>query len=206
MSPAAVGRLGLVAAFAANLIASPNAWAAQSREPVTVADTAAAVRWNVLAQRLWSEADVARRPAREKAEAGDSTALHRFAALPAPQRLMTVLSVAQYHAAAAPSPDRSAAVSAASAAVLEALLPDSASRAAVTRERARDRRAARTGVGGESAGARAAAQLLAWVDGDRHDAEWTGTVPTGDGMWRSRPGAVPGNAAWTLRHSVHSAI
>jgi len=179
--------------FTGSVLASRPA-AAQSLAPAV--DTAAAVRWNVLARQLWAAADARRRAA--QAAAGDSTALRALPGPSAQGRAMTLLAVAQYDASATAAPGaRATAVADASAAVLEPLFPDSASRSAIGRALARDHGTVRFAAGA-SPGARAAAWLLAWAAGDRHDARWTGAVPTGPGMWRGAPGVAPGSAALTL--------
>lgn len=187
-----------------------------------VADSAAAVRWNVLARRLWKDAAARFGAAQARAARGDPAAALAARTLtppPFPLRYLTVLGAAQYAAAAATPPrGRAAAVADASAAALGALLPDSVSRAAVAAAHARDLHArrlhardarardpragepTRSGApartpGASPAGVRAAARVLAWAAADRHDARWTGTVPTGPGMWRSAPGEEPVLAA-----------
>lgn len=168
-------------------------------------DTVVSLRWNLLVPRLWAEAQAARQAAQRAAAAGDSSALRSLAPLPQLTRLYTLLSVAQYEAVESARRDTSlsehAAVAAASAAVLTNLLPDAALRVMVAQELTRDLDAARSEAGGPAqagrrVGEELAEDLLTWARGDRMDAPWAGSIPTGPGMWRSAPGATPAGAAW----------
>ena len=162
------------------------------------------VRWNRLVPRLVDEAAASRRAAR-KAAAGDSAALRRIAQTPPPIlfRVYTLLSVAQYGAVnsardnRAVSPD--VAVAAASAAVLTQLFTDSAVRASIARELARDIDQARTrsrgaelAMAGRRLGEDVASRVIAWAPPLLNfAAPWNGTIPKGPGMWYSAPGIPP---------------
>ena len=166
------------------------------------ADTVPSVRWTAQVPRLWNEAGALRRAARE---AGDSAAMRAFRPLPNQFRVYVLMNMAQHQAAAAAAREggrasEAAAVTAASAAVLAELFPDSATDAAIAREAARELGAASSDAkvaAGERLGRQAAARVLERARTDNTDARWTGTVPTGEGMWRSAPGAAPAGAAIT---------
>lgn len=164
------------------------------------------VRWNRLVPTLVDEAAVSQRAARSAAAAaGDSAALRRIAQTPPPIlfRVYTLLSVAQYAAAnsardnRAVSPD--AAIATASGAVLTKLFTDSAVRASIARELARDIGQARTGsrgaeraIAGKRLGEDVASRVIAWAPPPGNfAAPWKGTIPTGPGMWYSAPGIPP---------------
>ena len=162
------------------------------------------VRWNRLVPRLVDEAAARRRAAR-RAAAGDSAALRRIAQTQPPIlfRVYTLLSVAQYGAATSARDDRSVsphvAVAAASAAVLTELFTDSAVRASIARELARDIDQARIGsrgaeraIAGRRLGEDVASRVIAWAPPPANfAAPWNGTIPTGPGMWYSAPGVPP---------------
>ena len=156
--------------------------------------------------RFVDEATARRRAARAAAKAaGDSAALRRIAQnqLPILFRVYTLLSVAQYGAVnsaannSAVSSD--AAVASASAAVLTELFTDSAVRATIARELARDLEQARTGsrgaeraIAGRSLGEDVARRVIAWAPPPGNfAAPWNGTIPKGPGMWYSAPGVPP---------------
>jgi len=166
----------------------------------------ASVRWNRLVPILVDENAARRRAARSAAAAaGDSAALRRIAQTPPPFlfRIYTLLSVAQYGAAnsardnRAVSPD--AAIASASAAVLTGLFTDSAVRASIARELARDLERARAGsrgaelaMAGQRLGEDVAARVTAWAPPPLSlMGPWNGTIPKGPGMWYSAPGIPP---------------
>jgi hypothetical protein len=181
-------------------------------QPAHASATAAAdsttesVRWNRLVPGIVDEATARRRAARAAAKAaGDSAALRRIAQnqLPILFRVYTLLSVAQYGAVnsaannSAVSSD--AAVASASAAVLTQLFTDSAVRATIDRELARDLEQGRTGsrgaeraIAGRSLGEDVARRVIAWAPPPGNfAAPWNGTIPKGPGMWYSAPGIPP---------------
>jgi len=162
------------------------------------------VRWNRLVPKLVDESAARRRAARTAA-AGDSAALRRIAQTPPPIlfRVYALLSVAQYGAANSARGERAVssdvAVAAASAAVLTELFRDSAVRASIARELARDIDQARTGsrgaelaMAGRRLGEDVASRVIAWAPPlPILAAPWKGTIPTGPGMWYSAPGIPP---------------
>lgn len=180
---------------------------AQSTSPGAPASSASpSVRWNRLVPVFADQLAVRRRAARKAAAAsGDSAALRRMAMTPPPIlfRVYTLLSIAQYAAVNSARDDRGvspdAAVAGASAAVLTDLYTDSAVRASIAGELARDLEQARTGAagpGGAAAGERLgediAHRVLAWAPPPiPFAAPYTGTIPTGPGMWYSAPGIPP---------------
>ena len=161
------------------------------------------VRWNRLVPGFVDEATARRRAARSAA-AGDSAALRRIAQTPPPIlfRVYTLLSVAQYAAANSAQINRvtaKAAVATASAAVLTELFIDSAVRASIARELARDLEQARMGgsgakrtMAGRRLGQDVAPRVMAWAPPSANfAAPWNGTIPKGPGMWYSAPGIPP---------------
>ena len=190
------------------LIAYPRAVLTAQIQPAhAVADSMpASVRWNRLVPRLVDENAARRRAARKAAAAvGDSAALRRIAQTQPPIlfRVYTLLSVAQYGAVNSARNNRAAspdvAVAAASAAVLTELFTDSAVRASIARELARDIDQARTGsrgaeraIAGRRLGEDVASRVIAWAPPLLSFAvPWKGTIPTGPGMWYSAPGIPP---------------
>ncbi|HEY6088215.1 MAG TPA: vanadium-dependent haloperoxidase [Gemmatimonadaceae bacterium] len=164
------------------------------------------VRWNRLVPRLVDENTARRRAARSAARAaGDSAALRRIAQSQPPIlfRVYSLLSIAQYGAANSAQNNRAvssdAAVAAASAAVLTQVFTDSAVRASIAGELARDIDRAGTGSGGpavaiagKSMGEDVASRVIAWAPPPPSLATpWKGTIPTGPGMWYSAPGIPP---------------
>jgi hypothetical protein len=164
------------------------------------------VRWNRLVPTLVDEAAASRRAARKAAAAaGDSAALRRIAQTPPPFlfRIYTLLSVAQYAAVnsardnRAVSPD--AAIASASATVLTQLFTDSAVRASIARELARDLERAQSGsrgaelaMAGRRLGEDVASRVIAWAPPPLSlVGPWNGTIPKGPGMWYSAPGIPP---------------
>ena len=169
-------------------------------------DTTVSVRWNRLVPTIVDEATARRRAARAAAKAaGDSAALRRLAQnqLPILFRVYTVLSVAQYGAVSSARDNRAvssnAAVASASAAVLTELFTDSAVRASIARELARDIEQARKGsrgaeraTAGRNLGEDVARRVIAWAPPPGNfAAPWNGTIPKGPGMWYSAPGIPP---------------
>ncbi|MEO5818808.1 MAG: vanadium-dependent haloperoxidase [Gemmatimonadaceae bacterium] len=178
-------------------------------KPVAVLTRAAAdsipvsVRWNRLVPRFVDENIASRRAAR-LAAGNDSAALRRIALTPPPIlfRVYTLLSVAQYGAVNAARSDRNvsveAAVASASAVVLSEMFLDSTVRASIARELARDIEKPRTGsrvaeraIAGKRIGEDVARRVISWAPPFDMIAPWSGTVPTGPGMWYSRPGLPP---------------
>jgi hypothetical protein len=170
------------------------------------ADTPVSVRWNRLVPRLVDENAASRRAARKAATAaGDSATLRRIVQTPPPFlfRVYTLLSVAQYAAVnsardnRAVSPD--AAIASASAAVLTQVYTDSAVRASIARELARDLERARTGsrgaelaMAGQRLGEDVVARVIAWAPPALSlMGPWNGTIPKGPGMWYSAPNVPP---------------
>ena len=164
------------------------------------------VRWNRLVPRLVDENAAIRRAARSAATAAhDSAALRRIAMTPPPIlfRVYTLLSVAQYGAVNSARDNRAVsadvAVAAASAAVLTQLFTDSAVRATIAGELARDikqarprSRGAELAMAGKHLGEDVAARVIAWSPPLLNfAAPWKGTIPTGPGMWYSAPGIPP---------------
>ncbi|HST08010.1 MAG TPA: vanadium-dependent haloperoxidase [Gemmatimonadaceae bacterium] len=176
------------------------------RDPLATADASSSVRWNRLVPVFADQLAGSRRAARKAAAAtGDSVALRRIAMTPPPIlfRVYTLLSIAQYAAVNSARDERGvsadAAVAAASAAVLADLYPDSAVRASIAGELARDVQHARSGApgaagaaAGERLGSDIADRLLAWAPPPiQLAAPYSGTIPTGPGMWYSAPGIPP---------------
>ena len=168
--------------------------------------TPTSVRWNRLVPTLVDESAARRRAARSAAAAaGDSATLRRIAQTQPPVlfRVYTLLSVAQYGAANSARDNRAvssdAAVAAASAAVLSDLFTDSAVRASIARELARDIEQARLGsrgaeraIAGRSLGEDVANRVIAWAPPSlKFAAPWNGTIPKGPGMWYTMPGVPP---------------
>jgi hypothetical protein len=163
------------------------------------------VRWNRLVPGFVDEAAASRQAARKAAAAaGDSATLRRIAQTPPTIlfRLYTPLSVAQYAAANSARDNRSVssdvAVASASAAVLSDIFTDSAVRASIARELARDIEHAGTGsraaervIASKSLGEDIAHRVLAWAPTLNLVAPWSGTIPKGPGMWYSAPGIPP---------------
>src|SRR2546423_1400913 len=190
------------------LLANParSALQSQAQPSAVTADTSVTVRWNRLVPRLFDE-NIASRPAAPRAAtaAGDSAALRRIAQTPPPFlfRIYTLLGVAQYAAVNAAHNDREvsadAAIASASAAALAEVFKDSAVRASIGRELARDLDRAKTGsrgaeraLAGQRLGEDVASRVMAWVPpAPALAGPWNGTIPTGPGMWYSVPGVPP---------------
>ena len=185
------------------LIVNPERAVLNAQAPAD--GTPVSVRWNRLVPKIIDEAAASRQAARRAAAAaGDSVALRRIAMTPPPIlfRVYSLLSVAQYGAVNSARGNRTVspdvAVAAASAAVLTQLFTDSAVRASIARELARDVDRARTGSRGEElamAGRRlgedVASRVVAWAPTVILAAPWSGTIPTGPGLWYSAPGIPP---------------
>jgi membrane-associated phospholipid phosphatase len=177
---------------------------AHAAAPAPADSISVTVRWNRLVPRFVDEA-IARRRAARSAAAGDSAALRRIAQTPPPIlfRVYTLLSVAQYAAVNSARDDRAVspgvAIAAASAAVLTELFTDSAVRASIAGELARDIDQARSGsrgakraMAGRRLGEDVASRVIAWAPPPPNLASpWKGTIPTGPGMWYSAPGIPP---------------
>ena len=179
---------------------------ARSAAPAQVASDSAplSVRWNRLVPTFADEATARRRAARRAATAaGDSAALRRLAQTPPPIlfRVYTLLSIAQYTAvntATDKTVSAEAAVAAASATVLAEQFTDSAVRASITRELTRDLERARTGsrgadraLAGKRLGEDVARRVMAWAPPINFAEAFTGTIPTGPGMWYTAKGLPP---------------
>ncbi|MFL5580833.1 MAG: vanadium-dependent haloperoxidase [Gemmatimonadaceae bacterium] len=162
------------------------------------ADTAAAVRWRVLA------AQIGRRITEARAAAPAAVAARPDVASARPNipgRNAVLMSVAMYLAAdsAAADPARPApraAVAAAAALVLKRFTEGTGPEA--ERHLAEDLAAARRAGASEASvqagvrvGRAAAERAMRWDERRRAGAPWTGTVPVGAGMWRSAPGREP---------------
>lgn len=172
----------------------------------TVDSAPASVRWNRLVPRFAEENSARRRAARAAAKtAGDSAALRRIAENQPPIlfRVYTLLSVAQYRAVNSARDNRAVssdvAVAAASAAVLTDQFTDSAVRASIAQELARDidraqagSRGAELATAGRRLGEDVASRVIAGAPPlANYAAPWKGTIPTGPGMWYSAPGIPP---------------
>ena len=168
------------------------------------------VRWNRLVPGFVEE-EASRRRAARAAAAGDAAALRRIDQNPPPFlfRVYGVLSVAQYAAVNAAKDKRSgsAAIASASAVVLTEFFTDSAVRASIERELARDVGNAAVGtrspnavLAGKRLGEDGARRVLAWVPPFTMIAPFKGSIPTGPGMWTSARGVPPiGTAMATSR-------
>ena len=197
VSPTRLLMLPLLA-FPSLAVLDPPIEPATARTQPAAADTlATSVRWNRLVPKFMDEAAARRKAARARA-AGDSAALRRIAQAQPPMlfRVYTVLSVAQYAAASSAQEHRSvsvkAAVASASAAILTELLTDSAVRASIARELARDIEQARGGSStAERLGADVARRILASAPTINLVAPWNGIIPKGPGIWYSARGVPP---------------
>ncbi|MEM1117144.1 MAG: vanadium-dependent haloperoxidase [Bacteroidota bacterium] len=160
-------------------------------------DTAASVRWTAFALDVWAEASDLRTQARAEAARGDSTGLRILRSLPPAGRLWPLLALAQHDAARLGE----AAVIGASAAALDALLPEAALRQRVAARLDAEVQAL-ADTSGLAAGRHATLARLAAAPDD--DPTWTGTVPEGPDVWRPYPNtepegaAVPGYRPWVL--------
>lgn len=169
--------------------------------PQRTENVTASVRWNRLVPTLVDQNAARRREIRKAATAaGDSATLKRLAQSPPPFlfRLYTLLSLAQYGAANSALGDRAvssdAAVAAASAVVLNQIYTDSAVRATIARELARDVASApaNRAEAGRRLGEDVANRVLAWAPPPMPlVGPFKGTIPTGPGMWYSAPNVPP---------------
>ena len=176
-------------------------------------DTTPAVRWNAVAYRFVNRTAPPTRSAQPAS--GPGTASRTIGPLRLRDRMNPLVNVVAYlaidsAARDATSPSRRAAVATAAASVLAVFLPDL--KAEFEREVEHDieleRRAGLSSAridGGARIGRVIAARTAKWAGAERDDVPWSGTVPTGSGMWRSAPGAQPGLTArlgdrpWALR-------
>jgi len=198
-------RAGVVSLIAVCLVVSASeSHTAPSLNGVRLApgDTAASVRWKLIAL---EQARRATARALRSAAGGDSAQLKALTGqvTGSTARLPAIVNVAMAHAADsaqgdAARPSTRTAVAAAAAAVITHFLAGAASEltGAVEQDVSAEKRAgvpaARINAGlrlGRAVGER----TLNWAKGDGSEApEWNGTIPTGAGMWWSRPGARPG--------------
>ena len=168
-------------------------------------NTPVSVRWNRLVPKLVDENAASRRAARAAATAAkDSAALRRIAMTQPPIlfRVYSLLSLAQYGAVNSARENRGAsqeaAIASASAAVLTQLYTDSAVRASIARELARDleqaqraSHSANRATAGRTLGEDVARRVIAWAPTINLMSPWNGTIPKGPGMWYSAPGIPP---------------
>ena len=192
----------------ARLLLLPLLFAYPERAPlnaqVQAADTAVTVRWNRLVPKFADDNSASRREARKAATAaGDSAALRRIAQTPPPFlfRIYALMSVAQYAAVNSAQDNRDvsadAAIATASAAILNQIYTDSAVRASIARELARDlqraqSRGADKAMAGQRLGQDVAARVTAWAPPTlSFVGPWSGTIPKGPGLWYSAPNMPP---------------
>ena len=165
--------------FSTALLIFPLVFASPDPRGSAAADTRpTSVRWNRLVPKFVGEA--AARKARP----------------PMLFRVYPLLSVAQYAAVKSARGNRSlstkAVVASASAAILTELFTDSAVRATIARELARDIGPTQTGSSAaKRLGERIARQIITSAPTINLVAPWSGTIPTGPGMWYSAPGVPP---------------
>jgi len=160
------------------------------------ADTVASVRWNTLAYQTLNR--VAPLVTAMRPTAGS----RRYNPIRLRDRMSPLVPLVAYLTADAADkdaskPSRRAAVAAGAASVLALFLPDAKSD--LDREVERDVEAERqAGVpaaridAGVRLGRLTAARVLKLADAERVDATWSGTVPNGQGMWRSADAVAPG--------------
>ncbi|MEO5590010.1 MAG: vanadium-dependent haloperoxidase [Gemmatimonadaceae bacterium] len=186
--------LTLLAAVGNAALAAAQTKPASSSVPLSV-------RWNRLVPVFSDEAAANRKSARAAA-AGDAAALRRLAQTPAPFpfTIYTLLSTAQYAAVTSARESREvsedAAIANASAAVLSQIFTDSAVRASIARELARDvqsigLRAPDRALAAKRLGEDVAGRVIAWAPTLIMVAPWNGTIPKGPGMWYSAPNVPP---------------
>ena len=155
-------------------------------------DATASVRWSAITRDL-----IAAKPA--AAKPNQQVGFRAFAYLALAQYRATVAAEAKPGIPPHPSPQ--GAVAAASAVVLSALFPSDASFFAAQlqlqeSEAAATARSASEFAAGEDFGRAIGAQVVAAAQSDNFNAVWTGTVPTGPGLWSSdfdppRPPLLP---------------
>jgi uncharacterized damage-inducible protein DinB len=173
------------------------------------------VRWNRLVPQFFSEAAASRRAARAAAT-GDTAALRRIAQMPLPMlfRVYPLLSAAQYAAVSSAREKSSASagitVASASATVLSEVFRDPAVRESIARELARDIGRARTkGYTSQQAtadslrGEDVARRVISGAPEANFGAAWTGTIPTGPGMWSTARGMPPMGFALATSRTWH---
>ena len=192
----------------ARLLLLPLLFAYPERAPlnaqVQAADTPVTVRWNRLVPKFVDDNSASRRAVRKAATAaGDSATLRRLAQTPPPFlfRVYALMSVAQYAAVNSAKDNRDvsadAAIATASAAILNQIYTDSAVRASIARELARDlqraqSRGADKAMAGQRLGQDVAARVTAWAPPSLSFAgPWSGTIPKGPGLWYSAPNMPP---------------
>ena len=175
-------------------------------------DTVPALRWRLIARDLVREAVSERNRAQQAATKGDSSALKTLAPAWVLDRANLLRSLAYYQAAESAKvdprkPSILASSASASAASLRRDFPKAATR--IDQELARDsaaevtRGASRAQViEGLRLGRAVAGQVFEYAKNDGWDKRWTGTVPSGRGMWYSRPNAPIGNANFVLRRPL----
>lgn len=184
----------LVTGFPGRAVLSAQATLAAS------VDTPASVRWNRLVPGFADQA-AARRQAARAAAASDSAAVRRIGQtpLPMPFQVYTALSIAQYGAVNSAMRNggisSDAAVAGASAAVLAEMYTDSAVRASIARELARDlergSHASEQTNASRLLGEDVARRVIAWAPTYSFVSPWNGPMPTGRGMWYSARGVPP---------------
>ena len=165
--------------FSTALLVLPLMFAFPVHRGFATADTVpTSVRWNRLVPRFVEEA--AARKTRP----------------PMLFRVYPVLSVAQYAAVNSSRDNRSlsskAVVASASAAILTEMFTDSAVRASIARELARDIGPTQgRSSAAKRLGEKIARQIIASAPTINLVAPWSGTIPTGPGMWYSAQGVPP---------------
>jgi len=204
--------LAVLTAYPQRTVLHAQVQTAYAGARATTDSTPVSVRWNRLVPRLADENDASRQAARASAKArGDSAALRRIAQNQPPIlfRVYSLLSVAQYAAVNSARDNRAvsadAAVASASAAVLTQMFTDSAVRASIAAELARDIDRAGTRsrspdrvIAGRRVGEDVAGRVIASSPPMvNFAAPWTGTIPTGPGKWYSAPGIPPIGIALT---------
>ena len=194
------------------LLATAAPVSAQHQSKRVTGDTVPSLRWRVLAHVLTNDVDSQRNSAWQAAAKGDSTALKALPTAAALDRTNLLRTLAYYQATesakvAAAKPSVRAAAAAAAATSMLRGFPEAALR--IDRELARDSTAeiargvsqARV-VAGLRLGRAVAAQVFERAKDDGWDRRWTGTVPTGAGVWYGRPNAPIGNANFVVRRPL----
>src|SRR4051812_30929159 len=180
----------LVTALLNSAAVSAQTQQASTSTQANAASDPISVRWNRLVPTFIDQNAANRRAVRAAAKAaGDTATLRRLAQNQPPFlfRIYTLVSIAQYGAANAARDNRAvsseAAVAAASAAVLTQLYPDSAVRASIAAELARDidhpsadSRGSERAAAGKHLGEDVASQVIAWAPPQAPMAgPWSGT-------------------------------
>lgn len=171
---------------------SPAAESALRANAAVLGDATASVRWSALLRDLIEAKPAAAKP-------NQQVGFRAFAYLTLAQYRATVAAEARPGIPPHASPQ--GAVAAASAVVLSALFPSDASFFAAQlqqqeSEAAASPRSASEFAAGEDVGRAIGAQIVAAAQSDNFNAVWTGTVPTGPGLWSSdfnppRPPLLP---------------